>query len=156
CHMEKFFDREHHLGQWGFFISLEAAWASRWWGEVTEGFDEDWRRDLDHVGSDMNGSAIFLFAALKMKLKMATRRHVARSRGTPLRVSGPLDEREDAVFRNRMEALLLAFGLPEAESAAGRSVSTKRDAPGDALRLLRHLEEVPGKTTSRDDGARSF
>jgi hypothetical protein len=36
--------------------------------------DDRWRADRDYIIDDMNGSAVFLLAALKMRLTLAARR----------------------------------------------------------------------------------
>src|SRR5262249_30151481 len=81
CHLDKFADACHHVGQVGFFARLHAITTSSMWGHFERNLDEAFRRDWRHVAADMNGSAVFLFAALKMKLKMAVRRRVALEQG---------------------------------------------------------------------------
>lgn len=41
---------------------------------LERGLDDTWRAERDYVIAHMNGSAVFLFAALKMRLNMAVRR----------------------------------------------------------------------------------
>jgi hypothetical protein len=142
CHLEKFVDPEHHRGQVGFFGLLDAARCSAGWAEHERDFDAAWQRDLDHVAADMNGSAIFLFAALKMKLKMAVRRAVARRRGVA-ESRGPLDAEEIRVYEARLERLLALMGLRGAIADDARTVSTRRDARDAAARLLAHFEQSP-------------
>ena len=69
----------------------------------------------------MNGSAVFLFAALKMKLKLAVGRRLA-----------PFDP--------ALDVLLAAMQLPDDVRDAARAVQPRRDRPGDARRLLAHFE----------------
>ena len=78
CHLEKFNEPSHHAGQVGFFASVHAAMSGCAWASFVARFDGELVTELEHVVADMNGSAVFLFAALKMKLKMAVRRKVAR------------------------------------------------------------------------------
>jgi hypothetical protein len=93
--------------------------------------DEAWRADRDYVIADMNGSAVFLFAALKMKLKLAVgRRH--------------------APFEPALDVLLRAMDLPDDIRDAARAVSPRRDRPTEARRLLDHFEAVAhGRTPPR-------
>jgi hypothetical protein len=119
CHLEKFVAPEHHAGQIGFFRAVERALASREMAELERDLDGTWRADRDYVIADMNGSAVFLFAALKMKLKMAARR------------SG----RDDAE-----EVLLRAMGFPDELREAAGLVSARRDRPAEARRVLGHFE----------------
>src|SRR3954470_5420311 len=74
CHLEKFVSPEHHVGQVGFFGAVASALPSL--RALESSLDDLWRADRDYVIADMNGSAIFLFAALKMKLSMAVRRRL--------------------------------------------------------------------------------
>jgi hypothetical protein len=135
CHLEKFVDENSYSGQVGFFASVHR-------GDVDSLFshlDEKWRKDLEHVVADMNGSPVFLFAALKMKLKMAARRQVARVRGTPEKVGGSLDPDEEKMFEELLENLFDAIAFPAEGRRAGRAVSAKRDAPSDARWLANYF-----------------
>lgn len=145
CHLEKFVDPAHHEGQVGFFATVHAATQRASWGEFLARFDDVFGAELDHVVADMNGSAVFLFAALKMKLKMAARRRLARSRGhegTGARVSGALDPEEQAAFAAELETLfdLLELGGPARNAA--RRVSTRRDDRDAAIEVLGHFEAI--------------
>ncbi len=138
CHLEKFVDEESYAGQVGFFASVHR-------GNVEERFshlDEKWKKDLEHVVADMNGSPVFLFAALKMKLKMAARREVARTRGTPENVGGVLDADEENVFERLLDELFDAIAFPAEGRRAGRAVSAKRDAPPDAMWLQNYFTSL--------------
>jgi hypothetical protein len=147
CHLEKFVDPEHHDGQVGFSTRALFAMDSPSWRAMEEGFDDAWREDRDHVMADMNGSAVFLFAALKMKLKMAARRVVARDRGEPAKGGGALDDRELESYRARLELLLEAFAFTPDEREAARRVSTRRDDLDAACVILGVFER---------DGARAL
>ena len=97
---------------------------------------------IEHVSADMNGSPVFLFAALKMKLKMAARREVARNRGTPERAGGALDEDETHAFASMQRILFDALELPERGRAAGDAVSARRDSPADAVWIHGYFTEL--------------
>lgn len=135
CHLEKFVAEDWYAGQVGFFASVHR-------GNVEQHFshlDEKWKKDLEHVVADMNGSPVFLFAAIKMKLKMAARREVARNRGTPENVGGALDSDEEKMFERLLEQLFDAIAFPAEGRRAGRAVSAKRDAPPDAMWLQNYF-----------------
>jgi len=142
CHLDKFADPEHHIGQVGFFASLHRLVHGRGWSAFEFELDDAFRRDWHHVAADMNGSAVFLFAAFKMKLKMAVRRQVAREKGTPPPVLGPLTGEESRAFSDRLDELLRLLDLTPDVTEAARATSTRRDDAGSALRLLRHFESI--------------
>jgi len=146
CHLEKFVDPEHHAGQVGFFATLERAMDREAWRDLEGGFDDAWARDRDHVAADMNGSAIFLFAALKMKLKMAVRRAVGEA------CAGPLDAREERAFEAALERMLDALAIDGALRDDARVVSTRRDAHDAAVRLCDYFEAV-GSAIPRVSGS---
>ncbi|MFO0678901.1 MAG: hypothetical protein U0169_20400 [Polyangiaceae bacterium] len=140
CHLEKFFDEEHHRGEVGFSRAVLRYASSDEGARLDASLDDVWIRDRDAVIGDMNGSAVFLFAALKMRLKMATRRRVARERGTPPVVLAPLDDDESRAFDADRSRFFDALGFPEDVARAGERVSARRDAAADAVTLLRHFE----------------
>ena len=140
CHLEKFVAPEHHLGQVGFFLSVQRALAAESWKAVEQAFDETWRADRDYVIADMNGSAVFLFSVLKMRVNMAVRRRLAAARGAPPPASGPLDATERAALLPVLATLFDAMGLPAALAAEAFLVSARRDRPEHARRLLAHFE----------------
>jgi hypothetical protein len=121
CHMEKFVEPEHHAGQVGFFRIVERALAAPAVIALDRDLDDAWRADRDYVIADMNGSAVFLFAALKMKLKLAL-------------------GRRDRPFGPALDLLLGAMDLPDDVRDAARAVQPRRDQPAAARRLLQHLE----------------
>jgi hypothetical protein len=139
CHLEKFVAPEHHAGQVGFFRLVERALDTPAMIALERELDDTWRADRDYVIADMNGSAIFLFAALKMKLNMAVRRRRERERGIVVR-SGPLDAEERAAAAPALDLLVRAMGLPDDVRDAALAVSPRRDRPADARRLLDHFE----------------
>jgi hypothetical protein len=141
CHLEKFVAPEHHAGQIGFFRAVERALAAPEVAAVERELDDLWRADRDYVIADMNGSAVFLLAALKMKLNMAVRRRLARARGLAPR-SGRLDAEERAAVEPTLDLLLRAMGLPDDIRDSARAVSARRDRPAEARRLLDHFELV--------------
>jgi hypothetical protein len=77
----------------------------------------------------MNGSAVFLFAALKTRLTLAARRCGVAA--------------EAAV-----DVLLRAMGLPEDVREAARAVRRRRDGVGEAGRVLGWFEGVGASETS--------
>ncbi len=157
CHLEKFVDPETHAAQVAFFARLAAAWDSPELSRLHARYDDPaWRDDLAHVAADMNGSPVFLLAALKMKVKMAERRALAREEGRPPPTGGPLTEGEHEAFVARCEDLFAALRLEGALLAACRVVSTRRDAEAEARvihesftaegRAILGASEVPMKT----------
>src|SRR5450432_4081472 len=94
CHLEKFVAPEHHRGQVGFFRAVARALAHPEVAALAPTFDATWNGDRDYVIADMNGSAVFLFSVLKMRLAMAVRRRLARDRGRPMPTRGGLDDDE--------------------------------------------------------------
>ncbi|HEX7664567.1 MAG TPA: hypothetical protein VF407_08655, partial [Polyangiaceae bacterium] len=135
CHLEKFVDAESYEGQVGFFGAVHRANLFERYAHLDEAF----QKDFEHVVADMNGSPIFLFAALKMKLKMAARREVGRRRNVPAKVSGALDEDETALFVELQSDLFAALELPAEARVAADAVSTKRDAPELAVWLQNYF-----------------
>jgi hypothetical protein len=142
CHLDKFIDPEHHRGQLGFFACLHRAARRRAWAEFESNFDPAFICDWHHVAADMNGSAVFLFAALKMKLKMGVRRRVAAAEGRRPDQGGGLTTNEARAYGVFLEDLLELLGLRGDIAEAARRTSTRRDDPIAALTLLRHFEEV--------------
>jgi hypothetical protein len=140
CHLEKFAEPEHHHGQVGFFRCVERALSLPAWAGYEATLDAAWSADRDYVIADMNGSAIFLFAALKMKLNMAVRRRLARVHGRTAPASGPLNDAERTAYAPALELLLGALGLPPKLIDAARRVQTRRDDPAAAEALLAWFE----------------
>jgi hypothetical protein len=135
CHLSKFIDPEHYAGQVGFSALVHRAMQRAAWDELVALFDAAFVEDLHHVIADMNGSSIFLFAALKMKLKMAVRRRSARLAGAPAPEAGPLSPEEAASYEIHLDELLRLFDLDRRLNDAAKRVSTRRDNP-DAAREL--------------------
>jgi hypothetical protein len=144
CHLEKFVAPEHHAGQVGFFRAVDAALDAPALVALDAALDDTWRSERDYVIADMNGSAVFLFAALKMKLNMAVRRRLARAAGRPAPTAGPLDDGERAAVQPALDVLFEAMDLPADLREGARAVSTRRDRPADARRLLDHFEARAG------------
>ena len=142
CHLDKFIDPEHYPGQVGFFFCLHRAVGRRGWAEFESNFDAAFTADWQHVAADMNGSAVFLFAALKMKLKMAARRRVAAAYGGRPDQGGPLTPSESRVYNDFLEDLLALLSLDGDIAEAGRRTSARRDDPTAARTLLHHFEDV--------------
>lgn len=147
-HLEKFVTPEHHVGQVGFFRAVERSLSSPRFAAVQAGFDDVWRADRDYVIADMNGSAVFLFAVLKMKVFMAVRRQKdPRTTGAD---AGPLSAEEQARALPALEALIHGFGLSSEAEAAAFAVSARRDHPAAARTLLAGFEslaDVPAMTS---------
>jgi hypothetical protein len=141
CHLEKFVDPAHHLGQVGFFAALDRALSEGAFTRIEAGFDAAWIDERDHVLADMNGSAVFLYVVLRNKVKLAVRRRVAAERGEPMRM-GPLDDGEARAYDEAVEALLDAFELDEAARAAARRLDAKRaDEAALAATLVKSFED---------------
>src|SRR5947199_150780 len=111
------------------------------WAQLESDFDQAWADDFAHVAADMNGSPVFLFAALKMKLKMAVRRALARKLGKPAPTGGPLDPVEAAAFADALDALLDLLDIRGDLRDAARATNTKRDAPEPALAIEPHFRD---------------
>lgn len=141
CHLAKFADAAHYVEQVGFFDAVQRAFASETWRTVEQNLDAEWRAARDAVVSDMNGSVVFLFVQLKMKLKMAARRNLGAQRGVPARVSGSLDDGELAEFERLLAPLLDAFGFAPDVRAAALVTSARRDSLEAATRLATHFAE---------------
>jgi hypothetical protein len=141
-HLEKFVDPAHHRGQIGFFRCVERAFADRDFQRLQAGFDATWAADRDYVISDMNGSAIFLFSVLKMKVNMAVRRRLARETGRPPARLGSLTAEEHAALDPALATLVRALGLPATAAAAALEVSARRDHPHSASHLLQTFESL--------------
>jgi len=150
CHLDKFIDPSHYLGQVGFFSRLHRAATLSRWGDFEGRFDDAFRHDWHHVAADMNGSAVFLFAALKMKLKMAVRRLCGREdkNGSP-RHDGPLTPAETHAYEAELHDLMLLLGLETSIADAARATSAKRDDPRAATQLLQYFEEAGRQTMRR-------
>jgi hypothetical protein len=140
CHLDKLIDPVHHLGQVGFFACFHAAASGPLWAAFEASFDEAFRRDLEHVAADMNGSAVFLFAALKMKLKMAVRRRLAADRGQEPPHGGPLTFEESRAYEEQLSYLLQLLDFEQDVLMAARVTSAKRDDARAALVLLSYFE----------------
>ena len=64
----------HHAGQVGFFRLVERALETPAMAALDRELDDRWRADCDYIIADMNGSAVFLLAALQTRLGLAARR----------------------------------------------------------------------------------
>jgi hypothetical protein len=142
CHLDKFIDPEHHRGQVGFFACLERAVRDHAWREFEDRFDAAFTQDWQHVAADMNGSAVFLFAAMKMKLKMAPRHHVAAAEGRRSDEGGQLTTSETLAYGRFLEDLFTLLRLHGDIAEAARRTSTRRDDPIAACNVLRHFETI--------------
>jgi hypothetical protein len=134
-HLGKFFEPALHAEQRGFFARVRLALDSDAWRELDGSLDARWIADRNAVLADMNGSAVFLFAALKMRLRMAARRRYWSLRGETGPSAGPLSEGEELAFAPLLEACLDGLGLEAGVRDAARAISCKRDAPPHAERF---------------------
>jgi hypothetical protein len=139
-HLEKFVAPEHHAGQVGFFRCMRRALADAEFVALQRTFDDAWIADRNYVIADMNGSAVFLFSVLKMRLAMAIRRRVAADGHRTAPSGGPLDTEEQRALAPALETLFSAMGLPGALGEEARVVSAARAFPAHAQRLLLHFE----------------
>ena len=142
CHLGKFACSPHYLEQVGFFSSFHSALDHPAWRALESELDADFQRDRDHVAADMNGSCVFLFAVLKMKLKMAARRALARRRGAIPPSGGPLSAQEYDLFCDLFDRALDAFQLEGAIRTAALQTSARRDAPEMATLLTKHFRNA--------------
>jgi hypothetical protein len=143
------------LEQVGFFAALQTAFDDPAWRELESELDEDFARDRDHVASDMNGSCVFLFAVLKMKLKMGARRLFARRQGAPPRTSGALSAGEFEAFRDLFDRALAAFQFDGLLRTAALQTSARRDAPEMAALLTDYFRNAGQLILSRGAEAAS-
>lgn len=142
CHLEKFVDPTHHTEQVGFFTLLDRALDHPRFAALQGALDTAWIDDRDHVLADMNGSALFLFLVLKNKLKLAVRRRIARDRGVPSPLGGPLDALETEACDDAYAALHDALELPPEAALAAHALSSRHDAELAAPRLLAFFRAV--------------
>ena len=142
CHLEKFVDPAHYTEQIGFFALLDRALDHPRFAALQASLDAAWIDDRDHVLADMNGSAVFLFLVLKSKLKLALRRRIARERGQPPPLGGPLDPAEAEACADAYSTLHEALELPDDVVAAARALSSRHDAELAAPRLLAWFRAV--------------
>jgi PAS domain-containing protein len=140
CHLEKFVAPAHHQGQVGFFRAVEQALLSAPIAALESTLDATWIADRDYVIADMNGSAVFLFSVLKMRLAVAVRRRRARESGCPPPTTGGLDAADQQALRPVLATWFAAMGLPDNLRAEAVAVSARRDQPAHARRLLDYFE----------------
>jgi hypothetical protein len=142
CHLGKFVCSPHYAEQVGFFHTLHAALSDPAFSAAAPRLDADFHRDLDHVSADMNGSSVYLFAVLKMKIKMAARRKLARERGVAPPTGGALSCDEQDAFAELLNRVLDAFQFDDSLRCAAFATSARRDAPEMATRLTEHFRRV--------------
>jgi hypothetical protein len=141
CHLAKF-GGAHYEEQVGFFATLAAAFERPAWRAIEAELDDVWLAGRASVSADMNGSSVFLFAVLKMKLKMAARRKLARSEGREAPRGGPLRPAEAVAFDALLGSLLDVIELPADVRAAAHSTSARRDSPEAAGLLASHFRDL--------------
>lgn len=142
CHLAKFADPEHHTGQIGFFASLARGFADPAWRAAEAELDSDWFSDRAAVSADMNGSCVFLLSVLKMRLKMAARRRLARRRGVPAPTAGAATPEEEREFLELLMALFDALDLRGELRSAAVATNARRDDPAAARRLVEYFEQL--------------
>jgi len=153
CHLTKFTDPPHYHGQVGFSATVLRAMTSDAWPDFARGFDATFVDDLHHVIADMNGSSIFLFAALKMKLKMAVRRRCERIAGAPPRQVGPLTAEENASYEGVLDEFLQLLDLDATLHDVARRVSARRDHPDAARAMLSFFSATGGAIVTERRGS---
>lgn len=159
-HLGKFFQPELHLEQRGFFVRVARALESNAWRELDLALDERWQKDRSAVLADMNGSVVFLFAALKMRLRMAARRRYWSLRGEPGPTAGALSESEEAEAAPLLELCLDGLELTGDVRDGARAISCRRDAQLHGARFVEAfrlasiarsgLEQPSAASSSRD------
>ena len=143
CHVGKFADPRYYREQVGFFATFASVLESPGWRALEAELDAEWIAARDQVICDMNGSSIFLFAAFKMKLKMAARRKVARARGSVPVLYGPLDDVEERSFDELLNRALALLGLDTKRlRAAALATSARRDCPQAAAVVSEHFRGI--------------
>jgi hypothetical protein len=152
CHFERFTDPSHYVEQIGFFSAMGSALERAPFVLAERALDAEWERGKLHVLADMNGSSLFLFAVLKMKLKMAARRALARERGYEPKAQGPLDADELERFQVLERALFDSLEWSASMRDAGHAMSARRDSP-TAGSVLHQFFEAHGRLTLEESGA---
>lgn len=117
CHLGKFTEPAHYAGQVGFFARLLAASRCAAWEELDRALGPAWVHDRDHVLADMNGASVFLWAALRAKLRLWSQRAGLRPEET-------------------LPVLLGALGL---SGAWGEAARASLPADREAAERLQHL-----------------
>jgi hypothetical protein len=125
CHLEKFVDPAHYHGQVAFFRRCERVLAEPRWQALVEGFDDVWQHGFHRVISDMNGSAVFLWAALKANL-----------RGAVLRLHRDKSEDAQQKLVAEAEAMLIACMGFEGELAVAAQAIHSRANEGSPQHLF--------------------
>lgn len=141
CHLEKFADPAQHLAQVGFFAAMHRALDNPGFQALEKSLGAAWIADREYVIADMNGSAVFLFLALKSKLKIAVRKSLAGTANTMTAeaAAAPLTTGEQRAFANAVELLLAALGLEGPAGEAARALTSKGGAPGAEVTLYHHF-----------------
>lgn len=143
CHIGKFADPRYYREQVGFFATFAGVVGGAGWQALEAELDADWISARDQVLCDMNGSSLFLFAAFKMKLKMAARRSVAQANGRPPVLYGPLDASEKATYRELLGRALALLGLEGKDLlAAALATSARRDCPQAAALISEYFRGI--------------
>ena len=136
CHLEKFADPAQHAAQVGFFAAVSRALDDPRFQELEASLDARWAEDRGYVIADMNGSAVFLFLALKSKLKIAIRRSLAGGAEAP---ASPLRPEEQRAYAEAVDLLLATLGLEGPIADAARALTTKNTAPEAEVTLYNYF-----------------
>jgi hypothetical protein len=153
CHLEKFADPAQHAAQVGFFASVRRALDDPRFQELESSLGAQWAEDRNYVIADMNGSAVFLFLALKSKLKIALRRSLAGTEKPADAAASPrtpVTPEEQRAYADAVELLLTALGIeiegPIADAA--RAITSRGGAPGAEVALYNHFLAAGTKALS--------
>ena len=153
CHLEKFADPAQHAAQVGFFAAVERSLDDPRVQSLDTSLDARWADDRGYVIADMNGSAVFLFLALKSKLKIALRRSLAGTEKPADAAASPrtpVTPEEQRAYADAVELLLTALGIeiegPIADAA--RAITSRGGAPGAEVALYNHFLAAGTKALS--------
>jgi hypothetical protein len=142
CHLEKFVSPDVYHGQVGFFGLVHRMLGTETYQTWEQRFDAEWLADRNYVIADMNGSSVFLFAAFKMRMRMAIRRCLAREGEYEAPTVGPLTIEEENAFSQACEQLFSMLGLEGQLREAASVISARRDVLWAANLLNEHFEAL--------------
>jgi len=116
-HMERFADPLYYCEQVGFLnfvkkISVDQAPFAQ--------FDEQFKKDFEHLISDMNACCIHMFGFFKSKWKMAKWRLIHHCKDLAASEQSFLTDEAQDEFNNEFEQLMISLGLPECIRKASR------------------------------------
>jgi len=144
-HMYKFFAPEHHRAQVGYFrLVARAHDKTQELALFDAELDDTWRSQRDYAVADMNGSPLFLFGYLKMRLKMAVRRKLARDVGRRAPTGGQLRSDELKAYARFLERLLDLLELRGEPREAARRLTARGGNGPAANDFLCYLDSLTG------------